>query len=290
MHDPFAIDSRTAISVSGGRTSGYMLWRFLQANGGQLPACAVPIFANTGKEEEATLRFVRDMGVFWNVPITWVEYRDDDTGFAVVDFETAARNGEPFAQVIKKRVYLPNPVARFCTMDLKIRPMHKFIAATYGWADVDGWDEAVGIRADEHRRVAKIRANNSAGNLACVTRFLPLAEAGVTVADVGAFWSAQPFQLGLSSDSRGRTVAGNCDLCYLKPHAQIMSLIRERPERAVWWIQQEAFAKTLQNDPNSSGIRFRFDRPSYAQMAAFVEAQADMFDPDEEAIPCFCGD
>ena len=84
-------------------------------------------FANTGKEEEKTLQFVRECGQRWQVPIVWIEYRDDDTGFAVVDFDSAARKGEPFEALIRKKSYLPNPVTRFCTSELKIRVMHKFL-------------------------------------------------------------------------------------------------------------------------------------------------------------------
>ena len=79
MTDPFRITEPTCISFSGGRTSAYMLWRVLQSNGG-LPPEAVVAFANTGKEDEATLRFVRDCGEHWDVPIIWVEYRNDDAG------------------------------------------------------------------------------------------------------------------------------------------------------------------------------------------------------------------
>ena len=46
--NPFLIDSPTCISFSGGRTSAYMLWRVLKANGG-LPSQAIVCFANTGK-------------------------------------------------------------------------------------------------------------------------------------------------------------------------------------------------------------------------------------------------
>ena len=154
--DPFAIDGPTCISFSGGRTSAYMLWRVLQSNDGTLPDDAHVCFANTGKEEEATLRFVRDCAEQWSVPITWVEYRPDAPGFAVVDFDTASRNGEPFEAIIRKRNYLPNPVTRFCTVELKIRAMHKHLKSM-GWANGDGWDQMVGIRADEQRRVSKIR-------------------------------------------------------------------------------------------------------------------------------------
>ena len=75
MSDPFKILEPTVISFSGGRTSAYMLWRILQSNGGGLPEEAIVCFANTGKEEEATLQFVRDCGKNWNVPIHWVEYQ-----------------------------------------------------------------------------------------------------------------------------------------------------------------------------------------------------------------------
>jgi hypothetical protein len=114
---------------------------------------------------------------------------------------------------------------------------------------------------------------------------MPLADAGVTVQDVGAFWAAQPFNLGLPTYN-GRTLAGNCDLCFLKPAGQIQSLIAEKPERAVWWARMEALA--LASKP--SGAVFRSDRPSYGAMLSFSKEQRDMFDAQEEAIACFCGD
>lgn len=60
MSDPFSVDRPTALSFSGGRTSGFMLRKMLMAHGGQLPPDCHVVFANTGKEDEATLRFVQD--------------------------------------------------------------------------------------------------------------------------------------------------------------------------------------------------------------------------------------
>ena len=81
-------------------------------------------------------------------------------------------------------------------------------------------------------------------------------------------------------------MAGNCDLCFLKPAAQVMSLIAEKPARAAWWARMEALALASTAD----GARFRNDRPSYSQMAQFAVQQGDLFDHDEEALACFCGE
>lgn len=281
MRDPFKIDGPTCISFSGGRTSAYMLWRVLQSNNG-LPDEALVCFANTGKEDEATLKFVKDCQDNWGVDIKWVEYQQDDPRFRLVNFETASRNGEPFEAAIRRKNYLPNPVTRFCTVELKIRSMHRYLRSL-GWADdKKEWDQMVGIRADEQRRVAKIRARPSPETTK-ETMILPLADAGVTVQDIGKFWDAQPFNLGLETYN-GRTLAGNCDLCFLKPANQIFTLIAQKPGRAVWWAKMEALA--LASKP--SGARFRSDRPSYAEMESYSKNQSNLF--DEEPITCFCGD
>jgi len=281
MRDPFKIDGPTCISFSGGRTSAYMLWRVLQANGG-MPSDAVACFANTGKEDEATLRFVRRCADEWGVQINWLEFLIDDPGFRVVDFASASREGEPFSAIIKKRNFLPNPVARFCTAELKIQPEHKFIRAALGW---DEWENMIGIRADEPRRVAKIRSNPSGGKRG-VDRVMPLAVAGVTKADVGAFWRSSSFDLELPNQN-GVTMHGNCDLCFMKGAHQVFSLIAEKPSRATWWAQQEG---SITNSHVINGGRFRSDRPSYAQMLAYSEQQAQLFEENDEAVECFCGD
>lgn len=103
--------------------------------------------------------------------------------------------------------------------------------------------------------------------------------------DVAAFWEGQPFDLELLTVN-GRTLEGNCDLCFLKPQRQRLALIKARPEAANWWIRMESL--NLASKP--SGARFRADGPSYAQLARFAESQGDLFDPSEDAIGCYCGE
>ncbi len=99
MRDPFRVDGQAVISFSGGRTSGYMLWRILQAHGGTLPADVHVLFANTGKEMPETLDFVNECSVRWNVPIAWIEYQSHEEPqqrWRVTSYESASRSGEPF--------------------------------------------------------------------------------------------------------------------------------------------------------------------------------------------------
>jgi hypothetical protein len=117
---------------------------------------------------------------------------------------------------------------------------------------------------------------------------MPLADVGVSAHDVAAFWRAQPFDLELPNNN-GKTMHGNCDLCFLKPTAQVQSLIAEKPSRAIWWAAQEA--KVAAAGVGYAGSHFRDDRPSYAAMLHNAQSQTDFIGyGDEEAIPCFCGD
>lgn len=238
-------------------------------------------FANTGKEDEATLQFVHDCETNWNVPIVWLEFRDNDQKFEVVNFQTASRNGEPFEALIKKRKFLPNAIARFCTVELKVRTIHRYLKSI----GIESAQNMIGIRADEKRRLAKV-TNNDYGQE--WPKIAPLGPAGVTKQIVGQFWQQQPFDLRLPN-LNGVTYHGNCDLCFLKGAKQVFSLIAEKPERAVWWAKME---REVQSNASSYGAggRFRNDRPSYQQMMDYAGAQEDFFGYDDTAIECFCGD
>jgi 3'-phosphoadenosine 5'-phosphosulfate sulfotransferase (PAPS reductase)/FAD synthetase len=264
---PYFITGLAAISFSGGRTSGYMLRKIVDAHGGTLPPDIIPIFANTGKEREDTLLFVHNFTAQWGIPVHWVEWRAEKPGFAVVDFASASRLGEPFGALIAKKGMPPNWQARFCTQFLKVKAMTALMGSL-GYAP-RSYKEVIGLRHDEGHRVLKMLERNDKDGRQCVA---PLAKARVTVVDVAAFWRAQPFDLGLRSGE------GNCDLCFLKGKGLRKELIRQRPASAEWWIAQE------------QSVNGFFDRrDSYSSLAAEVRESPGLFPPieqEEQDVEC----
>jgi phosphoadenosine phosphosulfate reductase family protein len=230
---PFKIVGPAKISFSGGRTSAFMLWKILEVYKGKLPADVHVVFANTGKEREETLEFIHQIEMRWNVPITWVE-RDADDKFKVVTYYTASRDGTPFEKLIVQRNFLPNPVTRFCTQELKIRVMKAWMLAQ----GYEHWTNVVGLRADEPRRVSRIRSSSEKDVWDVA---LPLAEAGVDHDQIRAFWKLQPFRLDLEEWE------GNCDLCFLKGRAKRTRIMRDNPSSPDWWIRMENL--TLEKRP-----------------------------------------
>ena len=277
MNNPYKIEGPALISFSGGRTSGFMLHNIIQAHGGKLPDDIHVVFANTGKEAPETLDFVNDIAEKWGIKIHWLElyfgnerpiYRTKE-----VTYETASRNGEPFEALVDHRKYLPNPVTRFCTTELKIMPMKRFMKFN-GYKE---WFNVIGLRYDEPRRVASSR--NKKQKWINVT---PMYDAKHTVKDVSEFWKKQNFDLNLTN-ANGKTPAGNCDLCFLKGMDTTISILKERPEMADWWIKQE------QKFGEHSGATFRKDRPNYIKLVDISKSQQDLFNDDDQ-MTCFCHD
>ncbi len=257
--NPYHIEGPALISFSGGRTSGYLLKHVIDAYGGALPDHIKVAFANTGREHEATLDFVRDCSTHWGVDIPWLEYATQAPHRTIiVDHATAARAGEPFDAVIRQERMLPNPIARLCTKNLKVKRLEAYARHWLGWKK---WTSVVGLRSEE-ARAARIVSG----------RYLPLKEAGVVKSDVLKFWQSQPFDLSLPVDEDGETVWGNCDLCFLFGRKKIEARLKLDPSKADWWIGQEDNAPGLAIMRDPSKAMFRGDRPSYRTMQAAVRA------------------
>ncbi|MDT9499160.1 phosphoadenosine phosphosulfate reductase domain-containing protein [Capnocytophaga canimorsus] len=207
------------ITFSGGRTSAFMSAlckeRYKDDN-------LLFVFANTGKERPETLKFVNQCDKYFNLNLVWLEAdisqeKGKGTGYKIVDFETANRNGQPFENAIKK-YGLPSKLYRHCTRELKEVPIHKFVKEVFKGDYVT----ALGIRADEpHRQSNKKNV------------IYPLAETNITEKFIREWWEKQPFDLQL------KDYQGNCDLCFLKSKRKRMTLISEFENIAHWWGEME---------------------------------------------------
>lgn len=222
-------------------------------------------FANTGKELPETLDFVNECDKRWNLGIVWIEYCPVNK-FKVVSYESASRDGQPFQALIEKRKYLPNRVTRFCTTELKVRPMAKFIRSL----DYESWDAAIGIRKDEPNRYHRMKSAKKRDRWEYL---FPLWDMEITKKEVENFWNNAGFDLAIHSN------LGNCDFCFMKSLGKKLSQARLMPEKLQWWADMEAKTKS------------RFNNDYSINQLQKLAANPSLFsDQDEPEIGCFCGD
>lgn len=276
--NPYKVDGPAVISFSGGRTSGFMLAKIVEAHGGKLPSDVHIVFANTGLEHTATYDFVQKVSD--NIaPVTWVEYTETDgkKDFKVVGYETCSRNGEPMDLIIARRKHLPSPVHRFCTGESKIATIERYLNRQHG---LDFWTSIVGIRHDEQRRLSKMK-DNPRFDIVC-----PVASAGHTIEDVKAFWMSQPFDLQLPHDNAS---FGNCVGCFLKGTAKLLYVFEKEPSYAHWWIKHEENIPVKKADCTKTKV-FRIDRQPYRQLLDMAQSQKTLDFATDDIIECSCTD
>lgn len=139
------------ISYGGGVQSTAMIVLAVQ---GRIPDVDVALFSNVGEDSEYpdTITFVRD------VMMPWAQQR----GLPIVEL-TPTRKGEPTSvwkemmRTDTKRTVIPvfgetgAPLRRICTVDFKVRPIHKWLKENGATADNKA-DVLMGISTDEVQR------------------------------------------------------------------------------------------------------------------------------------------
>lgn len=238
--------NRLLISFSGGRTSAYMMWWIYNEWPDRDKWEKIAVFANTGKEAAGTLDFVDECSVAWGIPVVWVEGYPSEKGkgwkveHKVVTYETASRNGEPFAAMIS-RLGIPSSAAPFCSDQLKKNAILSYLKSI-GWGE---HTKALGIRADEPKRLA-----NSKKKKNVIYPFAHLYPVKNT--DVIAWWERQDFNLEIHPDE------GNCDGCWKKSFSVLYRIAQRNPELFSWW--QEMTDKFGSANPRTKGVANNFYR------------------------------
>ena len=235
---------RLRVSVSGGRTSARMAWLIKLHLSAYFDI--VFLFANTSREHPDTLRFVHDLDQNLGLNLVWLEAVvhygiEKSCTHRVVDFATAKRNGEVFEAYVAK-YGLPNQVFKNCTRELKTNPMKSY-SDSIGWT-AGSFLTAIGIRADERRRVSDKAAAQSI--------VYPLAQWWpMDKQDVLDFWEPIPWDLTIEERE------GNCIDCHKKSDKKLSLLAKEHPEYFVFPVMLDRLYENV-GPNNVPGPRRRY--------------------------------
>lgn len=237
---------KIVVSFSGGKTSAYMSQWLIKEHGHKYEF--VFIFANTGQECEETLIFIDKCDKEFGLKVVWIEavvnpIHGKGITHKVVNFKSAARNGEPFEAFIAKSG-IPNANKPQCSDRLKALPIEHY-KKTNG---LKGLRHCIGIRKDEERRKSK--------NPALYNLIYPLCDwVDVDKLDVNIFWEMQDFTLELKEHQ------GNCKTCWKKSDKKLWLLTLESPEKFNFMREMERkYQHVKPNDDKKPRVFFRKHR------------------------------
>jgi len=243
------------VSFSGGRTSGYMCW-YLITYWGHIYHF-IFVFANTGLEHDGTLEFVNRCDKEYGLKLVWLEavvHHGERTGSThnLVNFSTAARNGEPFEEVIKK-YGIPNQDFPHCNRELKLNPIFSY-KKSLGFKS--NHETAIGIRADEMDRQRK-DAKKAGLEYPLISR------KPTTKPEVRHWWADQGFDLQVEEQD------GNCLTCWKKSDRKLFSIAKNFPERF-------DFFERMEKEYGFSGAESSLHRPFLKEWQQVIDANGDV--------------
>ena len=201
-------------------------------------------------------------------------------------------SGRSFDEVIKRgdKVYLPNKVQRFCTIEMKIEPIF------YWWAEVcnlEVCEMRIGFRANEMRRAKSMLdkcdedgiqwmkgtwekrkdGRNKWENVPYRKVSFPLIDDGVYKDNIERFWQDKPVRFAY---------ANNCVGCFHRSSVMLKHMSNKCPSKFQWFIDQEA------KGYDSNKARFKIET-TYKQIKDSF-TQIELFDDDfNECDSGYCG-
>jgi hypothetical protein len=280
---------KTCTSISGGKTSAYLAANYpTDYNVFALvrtddPACKFPDeklrqavedriqkpFIGT-LEDDVIINTIFDLEQHIGREISWVSGRT---------FDEITQRGE--------KVYLPNKVQRFCTIEMKIEPIF------YWWAEHIGEpiETQIGFRANEMRRAKNMLARCNADGL---TEFkatfekhkdgrnkwvnvpyqkpsFPLIADGIFKDNIDAYWKDKGVRFAWMN---------NCVGCFHKNPLLLKKMFEKHPNKLEWFAKRER--------ESINGAHWRSDI-KYDDVKRW-NSQFDLFDDDfTDCDSGYCG-
>lgn len=280
---------KTVNSLSGGKTSSYIAANYpadydvfslvrIEDKNAMFPDKKIrqqiedriqaPFIATA--EDDMIVYTMLDLEQFIGRKITWV------TGKTFDDITTR-----------KDKVYLPNKVQRFCTVEMKIEPMF------YWWAENIGEpiEMRIGFRANETRRAKNMldRCNskgltefkatfekhndgrNKWENIAYQKPSFPLINANIYKDTIEQFWLDKPVRFAYMN---------NCVGCFHKSPLLLRKMFDKHPSKLEWFAKRER--------ESTNNANWRSDM-SYDEIKKW-NSQFELFDDDfNECDSGYCG-
>ncbi len=275
----------TVNSISGGRTSAMMAVKHpADMNIFSLVTTDYPEFYI---QDEAIRRYV------WNkldTDLVYATLESDETIRSVMELEQYIGKeiivvcGESLDKIISDRNFLPNARARFCTSEMKIKPIYEFLKHGYrhyrGTPSVDRYESYlyalgttfwksdkpivrmnIGYRLDDIERVSSFKETfkypdsihtegRHKGNIKWRTHHWRIGNFPViknTQADVISYWEDKPVSF---------PEFNNCEFCFHRPIEQLQKQFRERPKKGKFWITMEQrYNATFRSDLSLQQIK-----------------------------------
>jgi 3'-phosphoadenosine 5'-phosphosulfate sulfotransferase (PAPS reductase)/FAD synthetase len=194
-------------NFSGGRTSAYMVIKYWKEGD-------LVIFTDTGREHPKTYKFINDFEAYEKIPVIRTSLNQSNDAFR----EMLAK---------KKFKALPHRMKRFCTPELKVKVAKRFLRSM----GIQHFNNFIGFRVDEPNRIKNKIYYKKVHNK------YPLFYDGITKQMILEYFKNKPYDLEIPH------ILGNCTLCFLKGKNAIIAILREYPELAEKWIEDEEEAQ-----------------------------------------------
>ena len=285
-------------SVSGGQTSAYLMKHFpADYNIFALvriedPACA--------PKDPAIKKYVES-----KIEEEFIATLEDDTIFyTLMDLEqfTGQRidwvKNDTFDAILKKQKILPGKLKRFCTADMKVKPIAQWVVDNIG----EVVDMRLGFRANEMRRAERaIAAHNECGvrteklpvgkhkngnikwhEFSYSKNSFPLIDNGIFKDQIVDYWKDKPVRFAERN---------NCVTCFHRNPLLLKLMSEKFPEKYAWAERTE---KKAQQHVSKSGRKYDWntwrDDGTYDQFRKHkTQLTLDDLDGFNECDSGYCG-
>lgn len=243
---------KTICSLSGGQSSAYVAANY---------PCDYLLFAlvtikdqKCSPKDKALVKYVED-----KLGESFIATPEDDTIIlTMMDLEQELGQkvnwvkGLSFEDVIEKKGgYLPNRTQRFCTVEMKLRPMHRWWRNNLG---PDPIEMRIGFRKGEEERARRMHERCNSDGLIVMHDVIGKHNSGRNK------WAEIPWQkpsFPMVDDRIGRDVVveywkkksvrfaerNNCVGCFHRNPILLRTLFDKHPEKMNWFAEQETGAR-----------------------------------------------